>query len=307
MTAETHEEFLSRISRMPRPQQLAALARKRVERALKSESIKKLRGAPDFPLILHKLKRKAQEVNERVARNDGDQWREIVDAEDLLYGLVLQGLAEPSFSERKTGTERKRHAEQIVSATKRLRKLIVPLLPETGYAFEFQASFDGFALDAAIAYAQKALTPEDDEESVNKYRYAIYFLLMEALPELCDVISEAAEWWGRAQQAIKKPNDANAARLRFIRSATNACCLNFGAPLRSLVYRLTEIFFDCSDIDEAALSRLAPRPVPVKLTPQAKKRIIDATKKAAKRMRVDKAAAFKDTIQLLRRDLNEND
>lgn len=73
-----------------------------------------------------------------------------------------------------------------------------------------------------------------------------------------DEFGKAARLWRNQGQAVAKPNDANAARLHFLRTITFFFMRQFGRPQREATIAVTQLFFDCSEIDEALLSRLAP-------------------------------------------------
>lgn len=64
--------------------------------------------------------------------------------------------------------------------------------------------------------------------------------------------------WADRQHEVTKPDHKNAKRLYFIRAISHDFNANYGRPLRKETLALASVFFDCSDLDEAAISRLAP-------------------------------------------------
>lgn len=80
---------------------------------------------------------------------------------------------------------------------------------------------------------------------------------MEGLADTLETVEEGADWWESEEQYLAKPNHPNAERLYFIRRATEIFYVEFGQPMRELTLELTSVYFDCADLSEADLSRLA--------------------------------------------------
>lgn len=71
-------------------------------------------------------------------------------------------------------------------------------------------------------------------------------------------LGDSAKNWARAPQYLAKPNHPNARRLFFIRTLTGDFLARYRRPMRKETLSIASLFFDCSDLDEATLSRLAP-------------------------------------------------
>lgn len=196
------------------------------------------------------------------------------DADDLSLSMAIsRGLAGPRPHEMFTKAERIKTADKIASLAKELAGLLYRVHGDAelrrDWPFEFQALIDRMALLAAIDFRESVGSPDESElgealaddegEAFHATRYGIYHTLMDCMPETLEMLSEAAEYWKEAgSQPLAKPNHKNAARLYFIRVLTEHFVRSFGKPMRELTLNLTSVYFDCSDIDEAALSNLAP-------------------------------------------------
>jgi hypothetical protein len=189
----------------------------------------------------------------------------VTDIRLFLFGTVEYAMRGPGVSERMTAAERKKKAQRIQAAVKALSDELEPFF--NSYAsipFQFQAHMDSLALDIAADHAN-ALRADDvevSEEEEHRARYTVYDLLMNRPGDYLDTLSEAAEWWGRTETLLGKPNHPNAERLYFIKVVTNAFCREFGKPLRAVTLALTSVYFDTGGLDEAALAKIAPEPKP---------------------------------------------
>lgn len=213
-------------------------------------ALKKLFASPSYQRIMELA---SKGVFRRPTRSDT--------AETAVWHAALRGALGPSHSERLTKQERLRLANSLRRSATELRETLKIVLAG-GVPFQFQANLDGLALDATNSFAETFEEQKRGEleegDHFNTSRFAIYHLLMDGLPELLETIVESAEWWGSQEQYLAKPNHPNAERLYFIRRATETFYLYFGQPMRELTLELTSVYFDCSDLSEADLSRLAP-------------------------------------------------
>lgn len=189
--------------------------------------------------------------------------------EHTVASLVQRGLKGPDLSEKMTGSERRKLAASIVTAATTLRDSLKLLLVRESFPFEFQATFDDFACGVAMDRFETVGAwdeEEFDEDAYDHSRYGAYHLLMECFPETLAMVAQSAKWWAESERILKKPNDPNAKRLFFIRTVTQGLYYEFKTPMRAATMALTSIFFNCDDIDEAALSRLAPPPKPYEMS-----------------------------------------
>lgn len=202
----------------------------------------------------------------------------------FLYQTISHALEGPNTSEKMTGSERRRLAARIRDSANSLSDALQPLFKDMrSIPFQFQSLLDGLALDLSADHFQKLR--EDgveiavDEEAENRSRFAIYAVLMHKPGDYLDTLIEAADWWADSKTILKKPNDPNALRLYFIRKLTDAFFREFKTPMRAATLAITSVYFSCEDIDEAALSRLAPvsvrpeKPTPVEIPKESYERI----------------------------------
>lgn len=183
--------------------------------------------------------------------------------EDWINAAVRRGLAELEPFEKMTQKQREERAKKIVLHCEALRELLIPFHRE-GYGLDwpFQPSFDGAALESALNYQARIgvdfADEGDKEDDLHQKRFAIYHGIMADLGLVFDAIHEGALMLPGLKTEIKKPNDPNVKRLRFIRRLTEDLQRYFGKPHRAVVLALTSVFFDAEDLDEAAISKLAP-------------------------------------------------
>lgn len=171
---------------------------------------------------------------------------------------------ERDIAERMTASERRKLENTIRESTDALLGALTLLHGEAGFTHHFQPVFDGLALDMACnqkEWCEDAGIPMD-EETLARCRFTVYQMLMHDLGTLFDAIKYGAELFSQQETIVKKPNDKNANRLYFIRKLNSSLCGEFDSPCRSAALAITSAFFDCSDLDEAALSKLAPRKKP---------------------------------------------
>jgi len=213
--------------------------------------IEKLVAAPNYNRIL-------ELADKGVLRKAANSSK---DKETVVWNAAARGAWGPSPSEKMTRQERTKLSRAVAKSSGELRAALEEAFAE-GVPYQFQSMLDAFALSSTCAYAQGFPEDKRDEleenDTLHYARFAIYDLLMHGLPELLETLKSAAEQWAEEEQYLAKPNHPNAARLYFIRRATEIFCIEFGQPMRELTLELTSVYFDCSDLTEADLSRLAP-------------------------------------------------
>jgi len=222
---------------------------------------------------------------------------------------TTKALAQPDIAETMTATERRKFAANVKETTTRLWDSIGPFLGEDGRNWPFQPVFDRLALDVSIDDEERwrdNYTPDEVEEMSHRSRFAIYHLLMNRLDWLLEAIDEAAEWVATSETILKKPNDPNAKRLYFLRQITRAFVSEFGSPCRAAALELATVFFDCSDLNEAAISKLAPvvKPKPFEIS-AAEFEGITARMEASIETFASKSSASPDDLQELRDNLKK--
>ena len=216
--------------------------------------IERLKASPEYPQI-------------RVVLESFPEWED--SGERVLEMTLSYALAGPRVHERFTKTERVKTAEKISALATELAQLLYRVHGnnELGrdWPFELQGAMDYMALSAALDFRESAggelaeTLADDDGDAFHATRYGIYHVLMECMPETLESLADAAQYWKEAgSQPLAKPNHKNAARLYFIRAVTGHFVRMYGRPLRELTLSLTSVYFDCGDLDTAALSNLAP-------------------------------------------------
>jgi hypothetical protein len=196
--------------------------------------------------------------------------------EDELLGLrtlIPRALQGPLPHEKLTKARRLKIGDRIIVLAKELAALLYEIHGDNEHfrewPSEFQAHIDGIALEATLDFrdlagvakeSEIARALEDDNGAAfHSTRFGIYHALMDCLPEVLETIADAAKWWKEdGAQPLAKPNHKNAKRLYFIRALTAYFFRIYDRPQRELTLRLTSVYFDCGDLEEAALSNLAP-------------------------------------------------
>jgi len=217
---------------------------------------RKLRASAEYVLCLESLKGK-----------DRRRGKLGLTLEDWISGAVMHGLAELEPFEKMTSKQRQDASKRMVTHCEALRALLVPFYNDrTGLDWPFQPYLDHAALESAINYQEnwpenfEGLDEHDREDAFNRIRFSIYHGIRKDLGLVFDAIHNGALHLAELQSEVKKPNDSNVRRLRFIRRLTNEFMREFGTPHRALVLALTSVFFETSDMDEASISKLAPVP-----------------------------------------------
>lgn len=215
--------------------------------------IKLLMSAGQYQGILSKL-RSIDQARCFALNSEGPGRIEI-----FLFSSVCRALRGPSKIERMTASRRRDLGEKISRTARKLRELISPLV-ETG---EFTPLIRELSANAAIKYAWRKKTIPDRRATLYStldYQRVVRTFLTRDLDDVLLMIAKSGDDLGEIESILKKPNDKNSDRMYFLRTMTNFFLEEFGGPLRSVTLSLTSIYFDCSDIDEASLSRLAPVP-----------------------------------------------
>lgn len=181
---------------------------------------------------------------------------------DLWVIQAVRGcLAEPDLAEKMTAKERREKAIEIKRHAEALWEAIAPFMRagEAGFGWPFQPELDGLALDLSVDYTKDFDYPPDElDDAQHRSRYAIYYVLMNRMEDVLATLVSSGDWFADTKTIIKKPNDPNARRLYFLRVMTERLVSEFRSPCRGVALALASPFFDCSDLDEAAVSKLAP-------------------------------------------------
>lgn len=226
--------------------------------SMKNDAIDKLVASAEYPWIRASL----QKLGEL--------------KENEFFGLgsiIPRALNGPLPHEKLTKSQRIKIADRITALAKELAAILYEVHGDKEqfreWPFAFQALIDGMALDATLDFRESNGNPDEsdvaralednDGDAFLSTRFGIYYALMYCLPETLETIADAAQMWkDEGSQPLSKPNHKNAKRLYFIRALTEYFFRNYDKPQRELTLRLTSIYFNCSDLDEAALSNLAP-------------------------------------------------
>lgn len=231
--------------------------------------MKVLHEAPAFPEIVKKITGHPQWADKR---HPSMSWFTIESA-------IHRGLAGPAIHERMTKSEREKVANRIGSLATELAGLLQTLHGDKEWGrvwpFEFQALINRLSLDSAVDFRERMgdgndmadLLADNEGEAFHIARCATEHLLMDGMPEIMETLAASADWWKEAgTQALPRPNSKNADRLYFIRTLTSAFMRVLATPMREVTLSITSLYFDCSTLDVAALSNLAPVRRPAKAT-----------------------------------------
>jgi hypothetical protein len=177
-----------------------------------------------------------------------------------------------------TNAERKLSAEKIISQSNDLANLLESLIPssqETGIAkmyflrgaYNYSADFvesefeEIFSMISSWHDSNQEISASferSDKEFMMDVCKSLLASVIFQSPKLLRQYSSIAEEFRNYPQYIAKPNHPNARRLYFIRTLTEFFFSCYGRPMRKETLTITSVFFECDDIVEADLSRLAP-------------------------------------------------
>ncbi|MGV8955570.1 MAG: hypothetical protein ACOH2M_31040 [Cypionkella sp.] len=243
---------------------LAALRKQRQDELMNSPEVKLLQASDQLKValeILAKRKRPERKKWDRHTQISLNVW---------VFQKVRQCLADPDLAETMTAKERRDRAEAIKFHSESLWNLVAPFMrgSQQGFGWPFQPELDYLALDLSIDHIDSyQLPPEECEDAQRASRSAIYYVLMNRIEDVLSTLIACGERFQETDTVIKKPNDRNAKRLYFLRVLTSSLSAEFGSPCRGAALALASVYFDCSDLDEASISKLAPvkRPHPVEI------------------------------------------
>lgn len=258
-----HTTEISDKSLTPRQRREAWVAESRArwrQELMVRPAITKLVESDQYKIVMEALGRRSRRklLKMEPAPMDLDLW---------VFQAVEQCLADPELAETMTARERRERAAAIERHCDELWKLISPFVGEHGFGWPFQPNLDYLALELSIDYTKKGFDVSGDEleDIQHQARYAIYYALMQRMEDVLATIVQCGDHFAILNTVIKKPNDPNARRLYFLRTITKKLAYEFGGPCRSVALSLAGVYFDCTDLDEASVSKLAPveKPEPI--------------------------------------------
>ncbi|KQZ56447.1 hypothetical protein ASD53_12935 [Lysobacter sp. Root559] len=232
-----------------------------LEMRLRDPQLAKLAASGALAAVVAMLQDKRRVKPFEIERLPLDSW---------IVGAVASSLAEPDIAETMTNSERRRIAKEIVDSASKLSASLGVFQHKGGMRWPFQPFLDRLALEVQLSEEEnlsEAGVPMD-EDTAHRCRFAVYHLLMHKLDMVFEALISGAERFAESDTLLKKPNDKNADRLYFIRSLNRKFCVEFRSPCRAAVLALTSEYFDVTDLDEAALSKLAPfyKPEPIPMS-----------------------------------------
>ena len=198
-------------------------------------------------------------ICEELASRYPEKWSVDRVKRDLLWYVPI--FLDPPLEQVIATGERRKIADGIQKHAQALQALLSKVQQKNGSpAFPFQPMLSRYSVHwAAMDYLKwKSSSENDPGEVVHRTRFAIYNSVTEGLDDLLQVLSDSAKWFGDNDAKISRPNNPNARQLYFIRALSEHMVAKFGAPNRRQVLELTQMHFDCPDIDEATISKLAP-------------------------------------------------
>ena len=182
---------------------------------------------------------------------------------------------DPPKDELMSRSERAAIAERVTNSADVLRECMKELTQANGaHCFPFQPMLSRFAVLRAaedyLRWKDNADQAADVAEIVHRTRFGIYFSVTAGLSELLFALEDAAQMFVDLEPTVLRPGSQNARRLYFLRFMTRVLHRETGKPCRGIVLSLATMYFDCSDLDEAALSKLAPVNAGIKKRKNAK-------------------------------------
>lgn len=193
---------------------------------------------------------------------DDDVGRHIYDMAYHLIGTVTQIRSEPVSMD--TASRRREKLREVAGLVDRLQRAIEPF-----YGSAARYTSRGFGVSSAQStHAVKMVNEwlrlgaiwghyEIDQEGIAVAYQIARSLVRNPDSILNAVVADVAEWADEVPE-LARPNDPNAERLLFIRKLTAYFKRVYGMPLRGCVLAITEAFFNCETLDEAAIAKLAP-------------------------------------------------
>lgn len=226
-----------------------------------TDAIRKLLASDSFPKVIgvlqkHSLQGAAPTSDEPSLQ----QW---------LFESVLLALSEPPMAETMTRSERRKVAQKIRHHSQELQLLLEGFQRddgEPGIGWPFRAEFSQVACRFADQEPDGDWVALDLRTSSHLKRarlFAIRDVLGVHWQQIFTAINAGADLLAEKETLIKKPGDRNARRLYFLRTISVRLMGEFGSPCRAVALALASIYYDCSDLDEAAVSKLAPVTTPV--------------------------------------------
>lgn len=171
---------------------------------------------------------------------------------DHLADTVCRGLHGPVGTDVLTASQRRQAAKKIrLHAGQLLQTLEETFTPDCPYL--------PMALFRLLVESG-TLTIEINETKTETHRPEEPSVLegLVRFPEILDLLGHAVEVWAEDKPMLARPNEPNAKRLFFIRIITGWFLERYGTPMREHTLAIASVFFDCSDLDAAAISKLAP-------------------------------------------------
>lgn len=188
--------------------------------------------------------------------------RHIHDMAYDLIGNLTEIRAEPIPMD--TSSRRREKLQEVAGLVDRLKQAIQPLYNGTRQYVKHSSTQLSALDEHATAMANEWIEPyammrfcEIDKEAVAVANQVAKSIVRHPSSALDALVADIAEWANEAPE-LSRPNDPNAARLFFIRRLTSYFRRVYGTPLRGCVLAVTEAFFDCGTLDEAAIAKLAP-------------------------------------------------
>jgi hypothetical protein len=217
--------------------------------------------------------RHAEWIAERFGRNS----RAMMFSEQPFEEHVLQlgdwvanNLKPPPFHEAATQSQRRLLATRTARAIEDLRDVLreVDLEEEGGLPQlsselsraqdkHFQATWDRLVQSESDPANERA--PEIDLSESARMTASLVSSVGPLSPEIVlQCLESAITAWSAESPLVPRPGRPNAERLRFIRGMTSHFRKRYGTPLRAAVLAIAGCFFDCTDLSESDIAKLAP-------------------------------------------------
>lgn len=234
--------------------------------ALLHELVAKLTGSPDCEKVWSALERRSRAHQDRqydyLTKNQGEPAsvaKELISEFDLASEIVqlayVVGLADQPKAFQFTATVAQRRKLAV-----RFRKAAKVIHECTALLWDGQ-EFD--SISTALQLHSVAIAKMLQEASnLGEWEQRVITITarncIHGYEDTLRVLEAAVDEWSRQPPITSRPRAPTAARLVLIRDLTKRFKSRFGSPLRSSVLAVVGVFYDCSDMDESTIAKLAP-------------------------------------------------
>lgn len=207
-----------------------------------------------------------QRLNRRELHNkSGDSWETFGKAAvlaDVIYSIrsEYKGSSLLSNSARAAlSLKLKKDVDSLLSTIDEIRNGDGGM--PTGVSERTEHYYKELQSETGLSFSRKYLAEQYGEHYAADDAQDVFLgiMLEENLPNFLNNLCDATKGWATEEDAyLSKPSHKNAERLYFIRRLSYMFRYWYGKPCRGDVLAMAGVYWDCDDLDEAAISTLAP-------------------------------------------------